>query len=122
MDPQAATIARLCAATFGPAVAMEVDIQLTGGASGQPRRTMSLDTAIALANLIVTVAGVAWQIYRDIAKAGGKPDASAIAVRIEDQIERNRQLPALPAPQREAVIQRAAEATIKAAAEPRDAP
>lgn len=63
--------ARLLAAEFRlPRLPLDVEAAL--GARGAVREQQQLADPVALASLIVSVAGLAWQIYGDLKKEGGK--------------------------------------------------
>jgi hypothetical protein len=96
MDPSIAAIARRSAAQFGPQVAMEVEALLAGANPGQQPQYMDTGTALALASLIVSVAQFAWQIYRDISKAGGTPSVESVERRVMIRLEQEGRLPPLP--------------------------
>ncbi len=84
-------IARRAAARLAegdPRLLGEVERELaTGGAdAGGPPRRFELATAVALGPLIVSVATLAWTIYRDLRADRAKPTADALARRIRIEI------------------------------------
>jgi hypothetical protein len=90
MDEEARNIARRAAGRlegeFGPALPALVERELQAPGSG-PQRYMGVETAIALAGLLVSIAQFAWQAYRDLKKDRTEPSPEALARQIRLRVE-----------------------------------
>ena len=65
---------------------VERELVAAGTEEDGPPRRFDPATAIALGSLIVSIAGLAWTIYRDIRADHGKPSADALARRIRIEL------------------------------------
>jgi hypothetical protein len=78
--------ATILAAELDPALPAFVEGQLRAGVS-ESKQYLEPGTTIALAALIVNVAGLAWTIYRDLRKETPTPTAAALKSRVRVQLE-----------------------------------
>jgi hypothetical protein len=91
MDEQAKDIARRAAsrlaADFGPALPALVERELQTPGTG-PQRYLGVETAIALAGLLVSVAQLVWQVHRDLSqdRVEASPEALARQVRLKVEL------------------------------------
>jgi hypothetical protein len=85
MDEEPKDIARQAAgrlrAQFGPALPAFVERELNHP-DAAPQRYTGVETAIAIAGLLVSIAQLAWQAYRDLKKGRAETTPDAIARRV----------------------------------------
>ncbi len=78
--------ARPLAQEIDPALPAVVEGRLRGGGGGggaePPLRFLEPATTIALAGLLVSLAGLAWTIYRDLKKDAAAPSPDVLARRL----------------------------------------
>lgn len=90
MEATAADIARRAAgrltADFGPGLPAFVEGRLQNPDAG-PQRFTGVETAIAAAAALVSIAQFAWQVYRDLKKDRAEVSRDAIARTIRLQVE-----------------------------------
>ena len=91
MDQQAAEdIARRAAgrlaADFGPALPALVERELQAPDTG-PQRYLGVETAIALAGLLVSVAQLVWQVYRDLSQNRSEASPEVLARQVRLKVE-----------------------------------
>ena len=118
VDDTEAEVARRAAARLAeggdPRLPQQVEAVLHGAdPSGPGQRYMEPATTIALASLVVSAVGVAWQIYRDLRQdrqAKVAPETLARQVRVRVELP-----PGLAAEQRDRVVEVVVAETIAAA-------
>ena len=90
MIPSAEDLARTAAAQLAPeldaALPAYVERQLQAGAPAD-KQFLEPGTTIALASLLVSIAGLAWQIYRDLAEETTNPSPEVIKTRVRVALE-----------------------------------
>ena len=92
MSDDAAVVARAAAARLAEAAGMPdlpaaVEARIQAGGSGRPDQYIDPATAIALASLVVSAAGLAWTIHRDLRKETPKPAPEVVARRLRLELE-----------------------------------
>src|SRR5512132_1040828 len=107
MDEQAKEIARRAAgrlaADFGPALPAFVERELQNPDAG-PQRYLGVETAIAVAGLLVSVAQFVWQVYRDLSQDRAKASPEGLARQIPLKVEQPVQITAADPDQLIAVV------------------
>jgi len=119
MDRESSMVARRAAARLGesgePRLPPLVEAVLAGGdVTGPQQRFLEPGTAIALASLVVSVAGLAWQIYWDLRQAGqaAPPAREVLARQVRVRVEVP---PGLTPADRDRVVEVVVDETIAAA-------
>ena len=74
------------AGELGPALPAYVERRLEAGTQGG-KQFLEPGTSIALASLLVSMASLAWTIYRDLRKETEKPSLDVVRTRVRVQLE-----------------------------------
>ena len=77
-----ALAARAAARELGPQLGrpqLEADVDAVLFSAGAPQSPSQFIDPVALGSLIVSIAGLAWQVYRDQKKDGSKPTHKVLA-------------------------------------------